>query len=856
MVPEGCTTDLTPEEVLLFLLLDLAIIIMVARGMGMLARRVGQPAVIGEVLGGILLGPTVLGRFDTCLPFEVFPAQVPLGSIANIGLVFFIFLVGLELDPKLIRQQGRKAAQISLSGVITPLVLGTIAGLLMFNVNADGEFIPGHEEPDRLTFGLFIGAAMCITAFPVLARILVESGIYKTPVGTLTLCAAAVDDVCAWILLAAVVGIAETGSPVDAAIVIAGTAVFAALVFLIGRPLFEVLARRYDRLGHLTIDMVAIILAGVLLSAAATEEIGIHAIFGAFIFGAMLPKRSGMVHEITDKVEDFTVIVLLPCFFLVTGLRTDLFTLDDPSLIGWLLLILAVAIGGKFLGCGIAAKLTGSSTKDAVVIGSLMNTRGLTELVILNIGLNELGVLSDTTFAMMVIMALTTTVMAAPIVNRLMPREQLLQEITAAERGVPLPTATRILVSISNSLTAAALLDVALRLTGKKRPAELLLVRLLPTVRSPEIRTGLQEEDLQMVDVVESMQELVDQAAAAGVSARPLSFLSDDFARDLADLARDQKCDMLLLAEEVPGTKDFDSNRVLIRQALTTVGSDVAVLVGASMRGAERLDGRPIVLALAGDVHDASAGNAAQRLAEASDTSVRVIGFVGADGRDPAAASKELALYADALHEESGVAVHPDFRSGDATQATIEASQESAITVVSASGAESEGQFAAPVERLMRAAPSPVLAVRAGSAVAAIAGAPPAADWPFISPTRAEGEEPPAIAIPDQPHLQRLNPWGEPMQTFAIGDSIDIGRAPDNRLVLLEDNLVSRQHAAVEARNGSFVLRDLGSTNGTMLWRDGRWQEITEETMQDGDLVVVGENVFRFRADLQTSEVE
>ena len=193
---------------------------------------------------------TILGRLDAGWPAEIFPPEVPLRSIADLGLVFFIFLVGLKLDPKLIQAQGRKAVQISLSGIALPMVLGTLAGLALYSVNLEGEFLPGTEEPKRLTFALFIGAAMCITAFPVLARILVENGLYKTPVGVMTLCAAAVDDVTAWVLLAAVVGLAETGSPVDGGVALVFTAIFAAFLFIAIRPLFELLAKRYDAVGR------------------------------------------------------------------------------------------------------------------------------------------------------------------------------------------------------------------------------------------------------------------------------------------------------------------------------------------------------------------------------------------------------------------------------------------------------------------------------------------------------------------------------------------------------------------------------------------------------------------------------
>ena len=433
----GAVGGVEPDKVLLYLLLDLAIIIIAARALGSVARRLGQPSVVGEIIAGIVMGPTVLGRINGDWPGAVFPSYVPLKTLADLGLIFFMFLVGLELDTRLMRSQGRRAVQISLSGIVLPLVLGMTVGYALYSVNAGGTFLEGVKEPpDRWTFALFVGAAMCITAFPVLARILVETNLHKTAVGTAALCAAAVDDAIAWILLAAVVGIVENGSPLQAGRALLLTLVFVIFMATVGSRILDWVAKRSEASGGLSLDAIALVLAGVLLSAVITQKIGIHAIFGAFIFGAIMPKRSTVTHDLTDKVEDFTVIVLLPVFFAVTGLRTNLLALDSISLGGWTLLILGAAVVGKFAGCSIAARVTGSSTRDSVIVGALMNTRGLTELVILTIG-RDLGVLSDRTFAMMVIMALSTTVMAAPIVNRLMPRKRLLGEIAHAALILP-----------------------------------------------------------------------------------------------------------------------------------------------------------------------------------------------------------------------------------------------------------------------------------------------------------------------------------------------------------------------------------------------------------------------------------
>ncbi len=716
------------SDVFLFLLLDLVTIIAVGRLFGWVARRFGQPSVIGEILAGILLGPTILGRLVPeaprwLFPHELFvvdgrevvrslsqalfPAQVPLEAFANVGLIFFMFLVGLELQASLMRRAGRRAAQISLSGIITPLLLGMSAGLLLLGVNNAGSFAgaqPGVSfPPPPVTFALFLGAAMCVTAFPVLARILVETGLYKLPVGTTALCAAAVDDVVAWILLAAVVGLTRTGSAAAALPVFLLTLAYVACMATVVRQLLDQLAKRYERTGRLTVDQVAIVLAGTLASAFLTERMGIHAIFGAFVFGAIMPKRSGLTHELTDKIEDFTVVVLLPIFFTVTGLRTNLFTLNSAALLGWTVLLIAVATLGKFAGCGIAARMTGSSPRDAVILGALMNTRGLTELVILTIG-RDLGVLSDRTFAMMVIMALVTTALAAPIVNRLISRDDLVGALVGpapAPAGGPAAAVTRILVAIGNPLNAPALVDAALRLLGTRRPAELLLVRLIPTSRAPEFRTGLLEVESQVEAAVESMRPLVEQAAAVGAVARPISFLSDDVGPDLARMAADPGCEAMLLGWH-RASLPRNVIQALVRRVFTLAACDVAIFVDRAGQGITPAASSPgpVLVLLAGGAHDGAALRFGAGLAQQIGTSLHIVGYVGAQpGLRPTEASERLARLADALRQESGEWVVPVFAEGDASLTAVAESAEATVAVVPVGedwpAAESFGQPAA-----------------------------------------------------------------------------------------------------------------------------------------------------------------
>jgi Kef-type K+ transport system membrane component KefB len=406
----GHATSSSHPNVLLHVLLAMVVVIVASRVLGAVFRYLQQPPVIGEVIAGIMLGPSLLGSLAPSASAYLLPPTVApfLGIIAQVGVVLFMFLIGLELDTSLLRKKTHSTIAISHASIIAPFLLGSVAALWLYPK------LSSSDVPFSV-FALFMGVSMSVTAFPVLARILTDRGISKTRLGVIAISCAAVDDVTAWCLLAFVVSVAQ--SRVDGALVtIALTLGYLALMLLLVRPLLARLVRRQEILRHVSQGTTALLLVGLLLSALVTEYIGIHALFGAFLLGAIIPHESLLAKSVASKLEDLVVVFLLPAFFAFTGMRTQIGLIS--GLDNWLAcaLIIAVACLGKFGGSSIAARLSGLDWRDSASIGVLMNTRGLMELIVLNIGL-DLKVLSPTLFAMMVIMALVTTFATTPVLH-------------------------------------------------------------------------------------------------------------------------------------------------------------------------------------------------------------------------------------------------------------------------------------------------------------------------------------------------------------------------------------------------------------------------------------------------------
>ena len=407
------------------ILLQLIVILIVVQLFGHLSGRIGQQWVIGEILAGIALGPSLLGAFLPGIKAMVFPANAlpTLQTLGDIGLVFYMFSLGARLDTEMMLRYSRKAIVASLSGILLPLILGAALAFTLY---------PAFAGPKAtlVSFMLLVGTAMSITAFPVLARLLTEKKMLNTKIGMLALTCAAIGDIAAWCLLAVVIAVVQAKGVTSGLLSIGLTVLFIAVMLGIVRPLLAYATRHIPSSSLL----VALTLVLLMLSAYTTNAIGIHPVFGAFLTGIILPRRAAFIEQVRglDQVNN---VIFLPLFFVSSGLRTQIGLIGAPSL--WLLclLVLAVACLGKVLGSTVSVRWMGDSWRESLTLGVLMNTRGLVELIVLNIGL-DLGVLSPSLFTMLVIMAVVTTMMASPLLSLLGYRQKSQPEHHAKIPGI------------------------------------------------------------------------------------------------------------------------------------------------------------------------------------------------------------------------------------------------------------------------------------------------------------------------------------------------------------------------------------------------------------------------------------
>jgi Kef-type K+ transport system membrane component KefB/nucleotide-binding universal stress UspA family protein len=596
------------HDLVLLLIVQVALILGLSRLIGVIFQRMHQPQVVGEMLAGIMLGPSLFGWLFPAASAAVFPATsiAYLNVLSQVGVILFLFLVGLELDPKLIRNRGHAAVVISHVSIVAPFLLGTMLTLLLFS-----KLFNAAPHMQFTSVALFMGASMSITAFPVLARILTERNLHKTKVGAVTITCAAVDDVTAWCLLALVIGIARAKG-ISSGLYTAGWAtLYVLIMFFVVRPFLRRLQQVHERQGRLSQTMVSIILLMVLVSAFITQVIGIHALFGAFLLGAIMPKGNAFVRTLTEKLEDFTVVFLLPIFFAYTGLKTHIGVLDNGEMWFYCGLVILVACAGKFGGSTLAARACGMPWREAGAIGILMNTRGLMELVILNVG-RELGVITDAVFAMMVIMALTTTALTTPILHLVYPRRLMEQEqVTNIAGGY------KVLIPVSLPISGASLVRLANALTGDDEDRQILALALKRPIDRDAYRVGIDLDE--PPEKAESLQLLLAEAAKSKIPVTSVAYVSRDVPSDICRTARLRNVDLVLMGFHNP----VYTSSILggtVHRVLTGSDSDVAIFVD---RG-ESLP-RNILVPYLGSKHDRLAMELAGRMARNTKVAVTVL---------------------------------------------------------------------------------------------------------------------------------------------------------------------------------------------------------------------------------------
>ncbi|MGA2163468.1 MAG: cation:proton antiporter [Solirubrobacteraceae bacterium] len=695
--------------------LAVLIVLIVARAFGMVAVRVGQPRVMGEVIAGIALGPSLFGLLAPNLQATIFATDIlpAFGVAANLGLIFFMFLIGMEVDQKQLKGKAMPAAAISNASIALPMLLGIAAALPLYKLLG--------PNIKFAAFALFMGVAMSITAFPVLARILTERRMLKGQVGSLTIGCAAIDDVSAWFLIALATTIAVSGSFGVVVRTIAEAVGFVLVMALVVRRVLARMATAFDEVGQIPSGWFAAIVVGVLLSAYLTEAIGIDVIFGGFIMGMVMPRHARLTEEVTRRVEDFVVTLLLPMFFVYTGLKTNVTLLDRPEL--WLITagLVVLAIAGKLAGAAIAARVCGFDSRASMVIGTLMNTRGLTELIVLNIAL-EVGAISSVLFTALVIMAIVTTLMTGPLLKLLDPRneygtkieDELAGAALAAAREHPgLPLAERSILVASHTDTALErLIELAEPLARSAPQRELILTRLVEPPRGAGVRGGLQSENLQLEQASQTIAEARERLAADGVLARGVALSSSHPGTDLAHVAEREPVDLVLtegrrrlIGESVP----LGDVSVLLERA----DCDVAVLVAKESAPLDLGPETPLLVPFGGAEHDWAALELGSWLSSATGAPLKLLG-AGGQSEDGKSVTRMLADAGLLVQQSTGIATEPLVIAGG-REGIVAAATGAGLLVIGLSERWRREGLGPTRSEIAKAAPAPVLFVRRGT---------------------------------------------------------------------------------------------------------------------------------------------
>lgn len=511
---------------LTILLFQIIAVLLMVRLFGFLFSYIGQPSVIGEIVAGIVLGPSVLGFFFPDAFHFLFPASslTNLELLSQVGLILFMFVIGMELDFRVLKNKINETLVISHAGILVPFFLGILSSYWIYE-----KYASSHTP--FLPFALFIGISMSITAFPVLARIIQERNMTKTQLGTLTIASAANDDVTAWCLLAIVIAISKAGTFASALYSVGLAIAYIVVMFLLIRPFLKKVGEVYANREAINKTFVAFILLILIISSCITEVIGIHALFGAFMAGVVMPSNIGFRKVMMEKVEDISLVFFLPLFFAFTGLRTQIGLINSPELWGVCALLIAVAIAGKLGGCAIASRLVGESWKDSWTIGTLMNTRGLMELVALNIGY-EMGVLPPSIFVILVIMALVTTFMTTPLLH--------LVERYFTRREQKLSPKRKLILCFGRPDAGRNLLSIYNLLFGKELKKEQLI--------AAHYTIGTDLNPLNAAQYAkESFTPLNQYASELGISVENYYRVTDKLVQGMIQFVKKEQPDMLLL---------------------------------------------------------------------------------------------------------------------------------------------------------------------------------------------------------------------------------------------------------------------------------------------------------------------
>jgi Kef-type K+ transport system membrane component KefB/nucleotide-binding universal stress UspA family protein len=601
----------TSMSFLLTLIIQIAIIIIVSRVIGLFFRKIHQPQVVGEMVAGIILGPSLLGWLAPNVSAIIFPAASLkfLNTLSQIGLLMFMFIIGLEFDPKLLKGRGHAAVLISHVSIILPFLLGTLIALYLYPLLS--------SKPITFTaFALFMGASMSITAFPVLARILSEKNLIKTKIGSVTIACAAIDDVTAWSILALVVAIVRAGSnKIPFWMTISGAVLFILLMIFMIRPIVSKLEVYYENKGNkLTNDILGLVLLLMLASAWTTEWLGIHALFGAFFMGAMMPRNKEFLNAVTEKLNDVTIVLFLPIFFALTGLNTSIGLINGTEMWSFFGLILAAAVIGKMGGSTIAAKVSALHWRESVGLGILMNTRGLMELIILSIGL-ELGVISHVLFTMMVMMALVTTFMTTPFFEWVYPRRLLRKELEEIEKE---NQGSGILISVSFPSSGPGLLKLASSIISNNE----LKVYALHLIKSNEISLANLADDSSTKNYNDAFKPLMKFAAENSINVSPISFPTRNAAQDIISIAGLKGAGIILMGWHKPIlTESILSGTV--NEVMRNAKADVCVYLERQFNPYKN-----ILVPFRDGVHDKGALALAHQIAVNIDAQVTVLHIV------------------------------------------------------------------------------------------------------------------------------------------------------------------------------------------------------------------------------------